>query len=324
MAKADRGRPLWSRWARAPGKVILFGEHAVVYGHPAVALAIDLPTTVHVTAYGGGETTLSGCPEGFAKNRYLLEAAKIAGAEGLDVRVRSGLPRASGLGSSAALSSAFLAALLPEPLDRVDLARKSFLAEFNAQRQGSPVDTSTVTAGGVVGVGLGSAGVKLWEVPAVEGRGPWGFTRLRDPGWTWVVAYSGLPKATGPAVKAVGERLKEDTTHLLDRIARVTHDGSRALLEGNREEVGRQMNLNHELLVELGVGHDRLAELVEAVKGRVLGVKITGAGRGGSLVALPRPGDEAAVANLFSSEGALVFPVTVTKEGTGRLSGPAW
>jgi mevalonate kinase len=311
--------PLWKRSAKAPGKVILFGEHAIVYGRPAAVLAIDLPTTVETTAFSREELTLDGSPEGFQRNPYLKETARIEGIQGIDVKVRSDIPRASGLGSSAALISAFLTTLSPGQIDRVTLARKSFISEFSAQKIGSPADTSTVTAGGLVAVGGKGYGDKLWDIPAMEGRGPWNVSRLKDPGWRWVVAYSGLPKSTGPSVTSVGERLKNDRTHILDRISAVAEEGISALTEADRNEVGRLMNQNHKLLLELGISNRRLDEMVHSVDGSVLGVKITGAGNGGSVVALPKEGEEGMVAKLFAKAGALPFVVTSSLQGTQLL-----
>jgi mevalonate kinase len=311
--------PLWTRSAKAPGKAILFGEHAIVYGRPAATLAIDLPTTVKTFAFSREEMTLDGSPEAFQLNPYLKETARIEGIRGMDVKVHSDIPRASGLGSSAALISAFLTTLSPGPIDKAELARKSFICEFSAQKIGSPADTSTVSAGGMIAIGSKGYGERLWEIPAMEGRGPWKVSRLKDPGWKWVVAYSGLPKATGPCVTAVGERLKKDSTHILDRISGVTEDGIHALTDADRKEVGRLMNLNHELLLELGVGHPRLEEMTRSVKDHVLGVKITGAGQGGSLVALPKEGDEERVAKLFAKAGSLPFVVRSSPQGASLL-----
>jgi mevalonate kinase len=311
--------PLWKRSAKSPGKVILFGEHAIVYGRPAAVLAIDLPTTVETSAFSREELTLDGSPEAFLRNPYLKEAARVEGVRGVDVKVRSDIPRASGLGSSAALISAFLTTMSTGPIDRAALARKSFVSEFSAQKIGSPADTSTVSAGGLVAVGGKGYGEKLWDIPAVMGRGPWTVGRLKDPQWKWVVAYSGLPKATGPSVTSVGERLKKDSTHILDRISAVAEDGIGALSGGDRKEAGRLMNENHKLLLELGVGHPRLDEMVHSVQGSVLGVKITGAGNGGSVVALPKEGDEELVAKLFAKAGALPFVVASSAQGTTLL-----
>ncbi len=311
--------PLWKRSATSPGKVILFGEHSVVYGRPAVALAIDLLTTVETTAYSREDMTLGGSPDAYDRNPYLKEAARMEGLRGLDITVRSSVPMGSGMGSSAALISAFLTTLSAEPKDAPALARNSFVCEYQAQRTGSPADTSTVTAGGLISIGGRGYGTELWQVPAMHGRGPWRVDRLRDPGWTWIVAFSGVPKSTGPRVHEVGVRLRDDTSHLLDRITAVAEDGIRALERADRAEVGRLMNLNHELLVELGIGHPSLDRMVAAVRGSVLGVKITGAGFGGSLLALTQGGDEERVARLFSDAGGIPFVVGSSPQGTRLL-----
>lgn len=308
---------LWSRTASSPGKVILFGEHAVVYGHPAVSIAVNLTTTVSTTAYDSGGLTLDGSPEGFARNPYLTEAAKMDNATNLDVHLRSELPRSSGLGSSAAVIAGFIATMAGHggAAEKSSLAKKSFLAEFAAQKVGSPVDTSTVVAGGVVSVGGKGYGKNLWDIPELGGKGPWRVDRLPDPGWSWVVAYTGIPKATGDVVKAVRDKVAKDGQQVLADISAVAEAGISALFKGDREETGKLMNENNELLFTLGVGNSRIREIEDAVKGRSLGVKITGAGLGGSLVALPRKGEEDAVAQLFAREGTVPLVVRTQNEG---------
>ncbi len=311
-------KPLWKRTATAPGKAILFGEHAVVFGFPAVSLAVDLPTTVTTQAYDREPCTLEGSAEAFQRIPYLRETVRCCGGRGLDVHVRSALPRASGLGSSAAVTCGLAAALLSQgssPLDRAALAKRSFEAEFSAQGVGSPVDTSTLCAGGIVSVGGKGYGKSLWEIPATGGKGPWKVDRLPDPGWDWVVAYTGSPKATGKVVSAVGKTVATSGTAVVEKIAAITEKGIAALFKGDREEVGRLMKENHHWLGELGVSNPRLEEVAEAVREVALGVKITGAGLGGSLLALARPGEEKHVARAFARQGTVPFIVKISESG---------
>ena len=309
--------------ATSPGKAILFGEHAVVYGFPAVSLAVDLPTMVSVRRRPGTERTLDGSPEGFQRIPYLVEAARAVGAEGIDVSIRSSLPRASGLGSSAAVTCGLLALLSKTgPGDLGTLAKLAYSAEFAAQGVGSPADTSTLCAGGIVSIGGGGYGKSLWEIPPRENRGPWKVDRLPDPGWKWVVAYTGLPKQTGDVVSAVGRKVGAGASSTVEQIGALAERGIAALFKGDRAEVGKLMNENHGLLVELGVSNPRIEEIVEALRPQTLGVKITGAGRGGSLLALPRSGEEAAVARAFAKAGTVPFVVSISPVGV-RVAPPS-
>ena len=314
--------PLPSRGI-SPGKAILFGEHAVVYGEPAVVLSLDIYTTVEVhEATGGTDHRFQGDSGAWRRNPYLQEIlgkGSSPPAGHLDVRVRSQIPPASGLGSSAALVAPLTAILRARegPVDRGTLARESFLAERAAQGVGSPVDTTAVTAGGIVAVGPpGREGEELWTIPAVEGRGPWTVRRVPDPGWTWVVGYTGVPKQTGRTVNRVRQRLQEtDGPELLAAFGSLARTGEDALRRGDRDAVGQCMERNHALLVRLGVGHPRLDQLVRAVRPHVAGVKITGAGSGGSILALPRPGSELAAARAIARAGGLAFRVRPPPQG---------
>ena len=106
--------------ASAPGKVILFGEHAVVYGEPAIAVALSLRTEVTIQE-NGDQHRVNGQPLTPYHHAYIKDAIENLWKEGppLDVRTDSRVPSASGLGSSAALSVATPGAPRPSSVARV-------------------------------------------------------------------------------------------------------------------------------------------------------------------------------------------------------------
>ncbi len=297
--------------ARAPGKCILFGEHAVVHGAPALILALDLHTQVVVTRPSAGAAA---GPAPVADNPYLAAALTLAGRGPTDLEVRavSRVPRAAGLGSSAAFVAALSAVLSADAggLDRPGLAQRAFAVERAAQGVGSPGDTSASVAGGYITVnGPATTGPRLWEVRAGSER--WDVRRAPDPGWSWVVAYSGIPRSTAEAVRAVGERLgRPDGPALLQRFADVAARGIAAVAAGDRGATGRLLTENQSLLRDAGVSHPRLEALIEAAAPASEGAKLTGAGRGGSIVALPVPGREVDLMRRLARAGAVPFPVT--------------
>jgi mevalonate kinase len=297
--------------ARAPGKCILFGEHAVVRGAPELALAIDLTTQVVVRP--SERTRLNADPDAVETNRYFheaLAAAQLLGT-GLEVRSVSRLPRAAGLGSSAAFVTALSAALggASGPLDRPGLAQRCFDVERAAQGVGSPGDTSTSVAGGYVTLNAGpEGGAPLWTVHAGTER--WEVRRAPDPGWAWVVGYSGIPRSTADAVRAVTVRLgRPDGPTLLEEFGRVAREGIDAVRQEDRDRVGQLLGRNQQLLREVGVSHPRVEALLEAAAPVALGAKLTGAGCGGSIVALPVPGREAELVRRLARAGAVAYPV---------------
>ena len=163
--------------------------------------------------------------------------ARWATGASVDVRAVSRIPRAAGSGSSAALSAGLVAALssLSGGVDRPTLAQRSFEVERGAQGVGSPGDTSAAVAGGFLSVNAAGSGPLLWTVR--EGARSWEVRRVADPGWVWVVAHSGIPRATGDAVRAVGTRLAQpDGPGLLDEFRTVATEGTRAVAAGRSRE----------------------------------------------------------------------------------------
>ncbi|MGI0071210.1 MAG: mevalonate kinase family protein [Thermoplasmata archaeon] len=303
--------------ARAPGKCILFGEHAVVHGAPELVFAIDLETQVYVRP--APATRLNGDEGAAARNAYFGRALGSLWANGppIEVRAVSRIPRAAGLGSSAAFVAALAAALgsATGGIDRPTLARRSFEVERGAQGVGSPGDTTAVVGGGFLAVNGGS-GDPLWTVEDGERR--WEVRRVSDPGWNWVVAYTGIPRSTADAVRAVGERLAQpDGPTLLAEFRRVAEEGISAVERADRARVATLLRRNQELLREVGVSHPRIEELLRAAEPVAEGAKLTGAGAGGSIVALPIPGRETELVRRLARAGGLPFVVRPAAEGAG-------
>ncbi|EQD58578.1 mevalonate kinase, partial [mine drainage metagenome] len=148
------------------------------------------------------------------------------------------------------------------------------------------------------------SGTELWSLD--DGRSHWTARRLPDPGWIWVVGYSGLPRAAPEAIRSVRDRLAQpDGPDLLRRFEGIAREGIRALCREDRGEVGARLTENHQLLREVGVSHPRLEALLDAGRPAMLGGKLTGAGRGGSIVALPIPGRELELARRIGPGGGV-------------------
>jgi mevalonate kinase len=308
--------------SRSPGKCIIFGEHAVVHGAPELVFAVDLHTQVTVRPAAG--FSLNADPRAAEQHPYFRTALarRWAGGTPLEVRSTSRIPQGAGLGSSASFCSALVAAFgsAQGGIDRPGLAQASYDVEKGAQGVGSPGDTSTVVAGGFVTIN-GTGGDRLWTIRGSERD--WEVRRVTDPGWVWVVAHSGIPRATADAVRNVTERLSQpDGPELLAEFTRVATAGIRAVAAGDRAEVAALMARNQELLRTVGVSHPRLEALLEAAAPASEGAKLTGAGAGGSIVVLPKPGEEVDLVRRLARAGGLPFVVRPATAGTALVGEP--
>lgn len=262
---------------RAPGKVILLGEHAVVYGRAAIAASIERHTTVRVRPRGDGPATATA----FAPRT--IEALARAGALlGVDVRplvaeVAGDLPTAVGLGSSAAFSVALVRALAASVGRQLgDAAVGAAALEIEKLFHGSPsgIDTSAATYGGIIVFRRGTV------------------TRLPPaPPLRVVIALGGAPRRTQAVVAAVGRQHGADTARyeaLFNAIEALTGEAIASLPRGDWPRLGRLMRDGHGLLRQLGVSTPELDAMVALADAHgALGAKLTGAGGGGAVLCLP-------------------------------------
>jgi mevalonate kinase len=287
MRECLKVTPCISSCSTAAGKVILFGEHAVVYGHPAIALPFPgaAEATVSLGIDNRSVTTIpqwgvSLADDQTTTNTLILGVRRILDElrmpEPVHIELRMNVPASYGLGLSAAVAVSVTRAcadVLSLSLTNKEICAISFLSEELVHGYPSGVDNTTI----------------CFELPLVFSKGKWcEFTPVVD--LPLLVLFSGVTANTHDAIRRIQQRCKvapASTARLLDEISVITFKGLSALQCGDLKQVGSLLVDNHTVLADLGVSHPLVDSLVlDLLDAGALGAKITGGGCGGAVVAL--------------------------------------
>jgi len=271
------GSPLSGRGS-AGGKLILCGEHAVVYGHPAIALGIDRGTRVTLRQTGEPLSVVDADGQALDDPR-LHEAVASLIPDGWEARIASDLLIGRGMGSSAALAVALVRAEADArglSLTAEGVHERAFVVERKFHGNPSGIDHAVSARGGVVRYRRTLAGPEITPLPI--------------PSWSLVVLDSGNEGNTAQLVAGVGSR-RPGIDPLLDRIGVIVNEAEKHLDDVGA--LGKLMLENHALLIAIGVSTPRLDDLVAtAVECGAAGAKLAGAGGGGVVIALTTEPDD--------------------------------
>ena len=300
--------------ATAPGKIILFGEHAVVYGRPAIAVPIrKVAATAEVTDISqaaNGEIRLEA--PNIKLDKWLHELspdhplARIIDLTldeidpgtfpPLRLRITSTIPISAGLGSGTAVSIAVVRALSTHLGQPLPLQRQSALA-FEVERihHGTPsgIDNTVVT----------------YDQPIyfVQGEEP-EILHSETP-FTLIIGDTGRTSPTTVAVNQVRQAWQENTPKYeaaFEAIGQIASKARRCIMEGGIHELGPLMNQNQTLLEDIGVSSPELRVLIEtACTAGASGAKLSGAGLGGNMIAVVDP-DAAGLVEIALREAGAV------------------
>jgi mevalonate kinase len=293
------------------GKIILLGEHAVVYGYPALAAALDRGVTMApVPTPAGGALRLdlrswnlavsADDDHPVARSLDAIADELDAGNPPLSLIGDAQIPPGAGLGSSAALAVAVARALLTylkRPLDVATVTRAAGASEALVHGTASGVDVALAIAGGV-GVFRRSSGLR---------------SLARVPPLRVLVGSSGAPRSTARMVEQVATATagKADDPRLRE-LGGLTDTGTIALLAADGRALGAAMNRAHALLGDLGVSTPQLDTLCAAARSAgAYGAKLTGAGGGGAVIAIAPRDREAAILAAWKRAGVDAFVATV-------------
>jgi mevalonate kinase len=298
----------------APGKVILFGEHAVVYGRPAIAVPLT-QVSAHVVALADirapantitiesvgvlDRVNLNDLAEDnpLAKAvRLTLQALSADSIPSVTLRIQSSIPISAGLGSGAAVSVALIRALtaflgLHMPDEQVN----ELAFEVEKLHHGNPsgIDNSVVTY---------ARPVYFKRNQLIQ------ILKVANP-FTIVVGDTGVAAPTAAAVAGVRSRWMADQNlfdDYFDQIGAITEQARTAIESGATDRLGPLMDENQSWLEKIGVSSPELETLILAARqAGAQGAKLCGAGQGGNMVAFVRPEQVGAVERALLAAGAV-------------------
>jgi len=301
------------------GKTILFNEHFVVYGIPAIASAINYRTVAIVEPsekdiFEDRRKGTAGYSQ--AKMAQQMEAIGIIKRElsvknGLHIVLEGDLPAFSGIGASAANSVAIARAIADEyglKLSDEEINRIAYKAEKAFAGTPSGIDNTAATYGGLIWFKR-STDPYSDEPPMVE--------RIKTKPFDMLLANSGVVADTKKVIEGVRERReknKDRYDRIFEQAENIAYEARKALETDDLERVGKLMNEDHKLLQQIGVSSDALDNMVElALKAGALGAKLTGGGVGGCMIALT-PENQQKVEETFKSAGFETLRITVGGE----------
>jgi len=294
----------------ALGKIILFGEHAVVYGRPALAVPV---TQVHtdvdiakssragiwinasdVNLHAELNTLPSDHPIASVIHNFLF-LGRVSPFPNLEINISSTIPVAAGLGSGAAVTVALTRALsshLNYPMSDEEV--NAFTYEIEKLHHGTPsgIDNTVIT----------------YAKPVYFVKGQSIETFKAGQSFTIVIGDTGISAPTKESVEELRRMWRNDKApweSVFDKVAEISFTARRAIEQGHWEMLGELMNENHKLLQEMTVSSPELDKLISAAdEAGALGAKLSGGGRGGNMIALVTPDLAETVSSSLKEAGA--------------------
>jgi mevalonate kinase len=312
----------------APAKIILFGEHFVVYNKPAILASVS--KRIKVGAYLNNSETINiksdlGIQGSYKDSNFklikgrndsqtilypLYASARSVLSErhqilGLDIVVNSEFPYGIGLGSSAASCVATVAAvesLFHKP-DKQYVCDKAIKLERLIHNSSSGADCYISTFGGLMYYMKNEGFNKIYSKKDLS----------------LIIGNTGIRHSTGVLVASV-KKFKDKNRSLFNSLSNhaenICRDAFTAIKKGDEKKLGKLMIENHTLLQDIGVSHDKIDYLVNlCIENGALGAKLTGAGGGGIMIALVPPEQKLKIISTIEKNGCECIAVEIDFDG---------
>ncbi|HXU95030.1 MAG TPA: mevalonate kinase [Candidatus Nitrosotalea sp.] len=281
--------------ASAPGKIILFGEHFVVYGIKAILCSIDKRITatsqfldenvIRIRSSLGDSmmelnslNDLGNVPQKFMKPFFYIAQKALeenSTKHGIEIVLESEIPAGVGLGSSSAACVAATASVngLFNRLSKDEIVKKAIEAERTIFEQNSGADSSVSTFGGLMTYDPKNG------FQSIQSRNDLNF----------IIANSAQVHDTQDVVlrvRSFKEKNEEVFRKLCEQEIEIINNATLALRENNSNQLGSLMLKNYDLLKQIGISTEKIDQLIIEAKKTSYGAKITGAGGGGCIISL--------------------------------------
>lgn len=292
----------------APGKLMVFGEHAVVYGYPCIVTAVDRRLSVSISPHTDRDEFIT---PGVSNTQFIEQTLetyrkRFNKSDFLKITTQSQFSHKFGFGSSSAVTIALIKALSEYYKDGQD-DKSIFDLAYNVvlavQGTGSGFDLAAAAYGGTLEFVKGGKVIEPLSISSLP----------------LIVAYSGIKADTPTIVKALGKRYKSDKARIdsiFKRIAEIVTSGKQSILQSDYKLAGTLMTENHELLKQLGVSTEKLDNLVDAaISAGAYGAKLSGAGGGDCIICFVPDDKREEVKHSLVNAGGEIIEVVCNTEG---------
>ncbi len=310
----------------APGKCILFGEHAVVYGYPAIAMAISLKSTCMIEELNVSKIELvlqnydqtyrfkdltdlyKNLPSQFEQIRYMFKIIHTRfniQINKIKLTIFSNLFPSSGLGSSASIAVALVMAFnafYNLELEKEHISKIAFELEKKIHGTPSGIDNTVCTFGKII----------FFQ------KNRFRYIEVHDD-FKVLITYTNINHDTKLAIEQLRELRKEEPffcDFVFEKIGFYTEKAELELRNGNLRELGNLMNINQKLLVALNLSNNVISEIVDfTIENGAYGAKLTGAGLGGCVISIVNENKLEKISQFLNKKGYKSFIANIDKEG---------